>query len=170
MQWIPCPTSIAGRRGLESCSGQECFFHFRDVCRKSLVSYLHRSFIYSSLGHMQSPVSWLPSLLISENKLEKHAKVALGGLTRKLLDSQTGISIFIFSRFVYGAKAVGASASHEILQVRRRYLALTVYTVFFLTVQPWAERGSRITWFINRAAMGRARFQVYTVHNPPLVY
>ena len=45
---------------------------------------------YCSLGHMQSPVSWLASLL-NEHLLEKHDKVAWGGLTRPLLGSWTGI-------------------------------------------------------------------------------
>ena len=37
---------LVGRHGLEPCSGHEFFFHFRDVCRKPLVSYLYLSFIY----------------------------------------------------------------------------------------------------------------------------
>ena len=50
--------------------------------------FLHPS--YYSLGYMQSPASGLASLL-NEHLLEKHDKVAWGGLTRPLLGSWTGI-------------------------------------------------------------------------------
>ena len=73
---------------------------------------------YCSLGYMQSPVSG-PSSLLSEHEPEKYAKVALGGLTRPLLGSWTGIF-----EDCYGAQAVGASVSHEISHMREHYSAL----------------------------------------------
>ena len=55
-------------------------------------------------------------------------------MTRPLLGSWTGISIAIFSEVFYGAQAVGASASHEISHMRRRYSALSLN--LFLDIVP----------------------------------
>ena len=47
VKWMSRTTSVAGRRGFESCSGREFFFHFRDVRQKPLVSDSHLSFLVS---------------------------------------------------------------------------------------------------------------------------
>lgn len=69
---------------------------------------------YFSLGHMQSPVNGLASLL-SEHLLEKHEKVAIARP-----ESWTGILIAIFFEVCYSVQAVGASASHKILPLAHK--------------------------------------------------
>ena len=80
---------------------------------------------YCSLGHMQSPVSGLDSLLIKRTQ-------ARGRRQDRLRRFDEAIARFMdrnlnrhFFKVCHGAQAVGARASHEISHMRRRCSALS---------------------------------------------
>ena len=102
-------------------------------------------------GHMQSLVSGLASLL-SEHELQKHAKVARGGLTRPLLDSWTGISIAIFSRFVMVPRPLApARAQSRSQRPRSFWLATAIATSGQVQLQKSAIHGLPVTLRMLRA-------------------